>query len=90
MFELGSQQQILQKITMKRAGNNITEQQHGLLKVVHSLNGKRGDPHCGSMANVRFFYHAFIYYCLLPPDLPFIAGSGKSILWYEIPYYKCF
>jgi hypothetical protein len=31
------------------------------------------------------FCHAVIHYYLLPPDLPVIAGSGKSILWYVIP-----
>jgi hypothetical protein len=70
---------------MKRAGNNMAEQQLGLLKVVPLFNGKQGVLRYGSMANVRLSYHALIHYCLLPPDLPFIAGSGKSILWYVIP-----
>jgi hypothetical protein len=86
MLALGSQHQIPQKTTMKRAESNITEQQLGLLKAVPLLNGKRGALRYGSMANVGLSYYALIHYYLLPVNLPFIAGSGKSILWCVISY----
>ena len=70
---------------MKRAENNMTEQQLGLLKAVPLLNGKQEVLRYGSMENVQFIFHAAIHYYLLPPALPVIAGSGKSILWYVIP-----
>ena len=69
MFEHGSQRQIPQKITMKRVGNNMTEQQLGLSKAVPLFNGKQGVQRYGSMANVRLFYDAVIHSYLLTPDL---------------------
>jgi hypothetical protein len=70
MFALGSQHLIPQKTTMKRAENNITDQQLGLLKVVPLLNGKQGALRCGSMANVRLSNYALIHYYSLAANSP--------------------
>jgi hypothetical protein len=66
---------------MPRANPSLSEQRHGLLKAAPFLNGRQAVPRYGSMANVRLSYHSLIRYYLLPSDLPFIAGCGKSVLW---------
>jgi hypothetical protein len=74
---------------MPRANHDLSERQHGLLKAIHLLNGKRRVLRYGSMENVRLPYHTLIHHYLLPPDLPFVAGCGKSVLWYY-RFLKCF
>jgi hypothetical protein len=66
-----------------------TAQPNGSLGVVYSGNGKLLVPFCGFMEIVRSSW------CLPPGDvswssLNFIAGSGKSVLWFVLPLLESF
>jgi hypothetical protein len=53
-FEHGSLLQIFPSIIILRVALSMTEQQSGLLEVVHSMNGRRMVHYCGSAAIVCF------------------------------------
>ena len=70
---------------MKCAESNISGRQSGLLKASRLLNGKLGILHHGSIANVNsvsIMCSLTVAHC---PRILFIAGFGKSVLWYVIP-----
>jgi len=63
--------------------NNVGPR-HGFLKVTHSANGKRTVLYCGLVEIVRLSYpFVLMVVCNSFPD--FVAGAGKSVLWYAAP-----
>ena len=59
------------------------ERHPGFSKAVFSKSGSRLLPSCGSMANVP--PSSRLHHTQLTPI--FVAGSGKSVLWYVISFY---
>ena len=59
----------------------MTERQHGGFKVTLMPNGKRLDqlPSYGYTENVGF---SFLYSHPQSDSFAFVAGAGKSVLWY--------
>jgi hypothetical protein len=53
----------------------------GLLKVLYIMNGKQGDHSCGCTGSVSL---SVLFVELLLMDSDFLAGSGKSVLWWVI------
>ena len=62
---------------------NIAELRVGSFKVAHSENGKRMVLYYGFREIVRFSYP--LYLMDLDTFLDFLAGAGKSILWFVGP-----
>ena len=55
----------------------------GFFKATHSANGKRTALYCGLVAIVRLSYPFVIMIVNSFPD--YVAGAGKSVLWYAVP-----
>jgi hypothetical protein len=82
----GSLLRIPQQIIISHARPTTREQRPGFSKAVSSNSGSRLLLSCGSTANVRPFFSLLLHTPLTPI---FVAGSGKSILWYVISCYCC-
>ena len=80
-FKNGCTHQIPQQITTLHAKPTTRAQQHGFSKVAFSNSGSRRLLCCGSMANVPSFSSPLSY---TPLTLVFVAGSGKSVLWFVL------
>jgi hypothetical protein len=81
----GSLLRIPPQIIISHARPTTREQRPGSSKAVFSNSGS---PllSCGSMANVRSFSSPLLHTPLTPI---FVAGSGKSVLWFVISCYCC-
>jgi hypothetical protein len=55
---------------------------NGSFEAVSSISGNPMAPYCGYMENVR--YHS-LHHASTPHLLLFLAGSGKSVLWFAPP-----
>jgi len=82
IFEAGSPLQIHGTITTLPADHGTKRPGHGLSTAQHSQNGKPLDqvPSCGLMGNVSYRLALTFLQTLIV--FPFIAGAGKSVLWY--------
>jgi hypothetical protein len=82
IFEVGSLLPIHGKITTSLASRDRAGPEHGSFKGTQSLNGNHPDETAcyGSMANVSYRPAPFLSQKLMP--FPFVAGAGKSVLWY--------
>ena len=80
----GYHHQIPPQIIISHARPITTERHPGFSKAVFSKSGNRL-LYCGFMANVPLFL-PLLYIPLTPI---FVAGSGKSVLWYVISCYRC-
>ena len=65
-----------------RARLTTMELQGGLCEVGHSKSGRKTGPYCGSMAIVRFPPFSLIITNRVWRF--FLAGSGKTVLWYDV------
>ena len=81
-YKTGSHPQIPPQITILHASPTTKERHPGSSKVVFSSSGSRLLLFCGSMENVRPFSSSLFDTPLTPI---FIAGSGKSVLWFVFP-----
>jgi len=81
-FEAGSPPQIHGKITTLPVGHGTKRPGRGLSTARHSQNGKLLDqlPSYGLMGNVS--YRPALTFSQILMVFPFVAGSGKSVLWY--------
>jgi hypothetical protein len=82
-FERGSLLQFLPSIIMPHAAPNTTEQQSGLSMVARLMSGRRTVHYCGSVAIVSLFSPC-PHLMTAKGFSVFLAGSGKSILWYAV------
>ena len=82
IFESGSLPPILGKTSTSRANHGTARLGRGSLKARHSQNGRIRDQvrSYGSTGNVSC-RPALTYSQRLMPS-PFVAGAGKSVLWY--------
>jgi hypothetical protein len=81
-YKTGSLPRILPQITISHARPTTREPHPGFFKAVFSSSGSYLLLSCGSMANVRPFCSPLLHTPLTPI---FLAGSGKSVLWYVFP-----
>ena len=82
IFVNGSHRRIRPRTTTSRVVLITREPQAGSFKVAYTMNGNRRLRFSGYMENVRSCPKPF----LAPPDgISFLAGSGKSILWFVVP-----
>jgi hypothetical protein len=79
-FEHGSLLQTRQSIIIMHAKFITGALQHGSPKAAHSMNGRRTDRYCGSVATVYFSVSSA--FMAIDSFLYFAAGAGKSIIWY--------
>ena len=75
----GSLLRIRRQTIMSHERHTTREQRHGSSKAVFSNSGNHPLLSCGSMANVRPICSPLLH---TPPTLIFVAGSGKSVLWF--------
>ena len=82
IFDVGSPPLIHGKITTLPSNCDKTRQARGSLMAIHSRNGKHQDqvPSYGYMGNVSC--HPALTLSQRLMVLPFVAGCGKSVLWY--------
>jgi hypothetical protein len=82
IFEAGSPPQIHGKITTSPVDHGTKRPGRGLLTARHSQNGNLLDrvPSCGLMGNVSHYLALTLSQTLMV--FPFVAGAGKSVLWY--------
>ena len=82
IFNAGSPPQIHGKITSSPADHGTKRPGRGLLRARNSQNGKLLDlvPSYGLMGKVS--YHPVLTFLRALIVFPFIAGAGKSVLWY--------
>ena len=82
-FHDGFRPQIHPLIITTHAKLTTTVQPNGFFKEVYLINGNLPDPSCGYMENVR--YSRTSPSVNLRLFINYVAGSGKSILWFALP-----
>jgi hypothetical protein len=80
----GSLLRIPQQTIILHARHTTRERHLGFFKAVFSNSGSHLLPSYGYMATVCSFFSSILYISLTPI---FVAGSGKSVLWFVISCY---
>jgi len=85
IFELGSHPLTRGKITTSPANPGTPRLGHGSLRAALSPNGRNLDEvlSCGSMENVSYSLALSLLQILMV--IAFVAGAGKSVIWYVKP-----